>query len=110
MSSVTPSGTIAGSKLSTMLSPTSSKSVNPVVEDLNATMADLNGTVTWNDYGESHYISDINPNVDLGTQAPFYVDGFVHSNWRDVAQYYIKWFTSGSQPTLTASITSCCAF
>jgi glucan endo-1,3-alpha-glucosidase len=57
-------------------------------------------SVTWNDYGESHYISDINPNVNLGSQAPLYVDGFVHSNWRDVAQYYISYFKTGS-PTLT---------
>lgn len=49
--------------------------------------------VTWLDeYDESHYISDINPNVNLGSQEPFYVDAFVHSNWRDVAQYYISYF------------------
>jgi glucan endo-1,3-alpha-glucosidase len=58
-------------------------------------------SVTWNDYGESHYISDINPNVNLGSQAPFYVDGFVHSNWRDVARYYISYFKKGTAPTIT---------
>ncbi|EIW79669.1 glycoside hydrolase family 71 protein [Coniophora puteana RWD-64-598 SS2] len=60
---------------------------------------DIIEIVTWNDYAESHYIGDINPNVDLGTQAPLYVDGFVHAAWRDVAQYYISWFKSGNQPT-----------
>lgn len=62
----------------------------------------MDNSVTWDDYGESHYISDINPNVQL-QQASNYVDGFVHSNWRDVAHYYIHRFTSGTQPTLTVS-------
>ncbi|KIJ64933.1 glycoside hydrolase family 71 protein [Hydnomerulius pinastri MD-312] len=62
---------------------------------------DIVEIVTWNDYGESHYIGDINPNVDLGTQAPLYVDGFVHAAWRDVAQYYISWYKNGVAPTIT---------
>ena len=57
--------------------------------------------VTWNEYGESHYIADINPIVNLGSQAPLYVDGFPHSNWRDVAQYYISWFKTGKAPAIT---------
>lgn len=64
---------------------------------------DGSSIVTWNDYGESHYISDIVSKVDLGTQAPLYVNGFEHSKWRDVAQYYISWFKTGAAPKLTAS-------
>ncbi|THH13902.1 hypothetical protein EW146_g6365 [Bondarzewia mesenterica] len=61
---------------------------------------DIVEIVTWNDYGESHYISDINPVVNLGDQAPFYVVGFDHSKWRDVAQYYISYYKSGTAPTI----------
>ncbi|KAG2124416.1 glycoside hydrolase family 71 protein [Suillus clintonianus] len=68
---------------------------------VNDVKPDIVEIVTWNDYGESHYIGDINPNVDLGTQAPLYVDGFVHAAWRDVAQYYISWFKTGSAPIIT---------
>lgn len=68
---------------------------------VNDVKPDIVEIVTWNDYGESHYIGDINPNVYLGTQAPLYVDGFTHAAWRDVAQYYISWFKTGSAPTIT---------
>jgi len=61
---------------------------------------DIVEIVTWNDYGESHYISDINPNVDLGA-ASAYVDGFVHSPWRVMAQYYISWYKNGVAPAIT---------
>ncbi|EIW80344.1 glycoside hydrolase family 71 protein [Coniophora puteana RWD-64-598 SS2] len=62
---------------------------------------DIVEIVTWNDYPESHYIGDINPNVDIGTQAPLYVNGFDHAAWRDVAQYYISWYKTGNQPTIS---------
>ncbi|KAE9402282.1 glycoside hydrolase family 71 protein [Gymnopus androsaceus JB14] len=62
---------------------------------------DIVEIVTWNDYGESHYISDINPNVDLGDLAPLYVNGFVHAGWRTMAQYYISWYKTGTAPAIT---------
>ncbi|KAH9833684.1 glycoside hydrolase family 71 protein [Rhodofomes roseus] len=62
---------------------------------------DIVEIVTWNDYAESHYIGEINPNVDLGDQAPNYVDGFPHTYWRNVAQYFISWYKNGSTPTVT---------
>ncbi|KAG1805459.1 glycoside hydrolase family 71 protein [Suillus subaureus] len=68
---------------------------------VNDVKPDIVEIVTWNDYGESHYIGDINPNVYLGTQAPLYVNGFTHAAWRDVAQYYILWFKTGFAPTIT---------
>ncbi|KAJ6465603.1 glycoside hydrolase family 71 protein [Mycena vitilis] len=63
---------------------------------------DIIEIVTWNDYGESHYIGDINPNVDLGTAAPNYVNGFPHAAWRIVAQYYISWYKTGAAPTVAS--------
>ncbi|KAJ7190770.1 glycoside hydrolase family 71 protein [Mycena pura] len=62
---------------------------------------DIVEIVTWNDYAESHYIGDINPNVDLGTAAPNYVNGFPHAAWRIVAQYYIAWYKTGVAPVVT---------
>ncbi|KAJ7730608.1 glycoside hydrolase family 71 protein [Mycena maculata] len=65
---------------------------------------DIVEIVTWNDYAESHYIGDINPNVDLGTGAPNYVDGFPHAAWRIIAQYYIQWYKTGTAPTVTDDV------
>ncbi|TFK51917.1 glycoside hydrolase family 71 protein [Heliocybe sulcata] len=61
---------------------------------------DIVEIATWNDYAESHYIGDINPNVDLGTQAPNYVNGFVHSPWRIAAQYYISYYKNNAAPSV----------
>ncbi|KAL1705914.1 glycoside hydrolase family 71 protein [Schizophyllum commune] len=60
---------------------------------------DIVEIVTWNDYGEAHYISDINYNVDMG-DALNYVNGIEHGAWRTVAQYYISWYKSGSAPAI----------
>ncbi|KAF9258841.1 glycoside hydrolase family 71 protein [Marasmius fiardii PR-910] len=68
---------------------------------INDVKPDIVEIITWNDYGESHYIADINPKVNLGDLAPKYVLGFEHGAWRTVAQYYISWFKSGHQPTIT---------
>ncbi|KAF9068620.1 glycoside hydrolase family 71 protein [Rhodocollybia butyracea] len=62
---------------------------------------DIVEIVTWNDYGESHYISDINPKVNLGDLAPNYVNGFDHGAWRIMAQYYISWYKTGTAPNIT---------
>ncbi|KAJ7056835.1 glycoside hydrolase family 71 protein [Mycena amicta] len=65
---------------------------------------DIIEIVTWNDYAESHYIGDINPNVDLGTAAPNYVNGFPHAAWRIVAQYFISWYKTGSAPKVANDV------
>ncbi|KAJ7926937.1 glycoside hydrolase family 71 protein [Mycena leptocephala] len=65
---------------------------------------DIIEIVTWNDYAESHYIGDINPNVDLGDAAPNYVNGFPHAAWRIIAQYYISWYKTGKAPTVTNDV------
>ncbi|KAI0696170.1 glycoside hydrolase family 71 protein [Cytidiella melzeri] len=60
---------------------------------------DIVEIVTWNDYGESHYIADLNSNINIGNAT--YVDGQDHSPWRTVAQYYISWYKTDTQPTIT---------
>ncbi|CAE6414787.1 unnamed protein product [Rhizoctonia solani] len=67
---------------------------------INDVKPDIVEIVTWNDYAESHYIGDINPNVYLDSTVSQYVNGFVHAPWRIVADYYIKWYKNGSAPAI----------
>lgn len=41
-------------------------------------------------------------NINISTVT--YVDGQVHAPWRDVAEYYISWYKTGTQPTITVRI------
>ncbi|KAG0144605.1 hypothetical protein CROQUDRAFT_672281 [Cronartium quercuum f. sp. fusiforme G11] len=55
--------------------------------------------ISWNDYGESHYIGSLN----AGTQpdGTTWVDGFDHQAWLSMSEYFIKWYKSGSPPPIT---------
>lgn len=53
--------------------------------------------VTWNDYGESHYIGPIAGDQPM-SQA--WVDGFDHQGWLPLIQYYIHAFKTGEYPTI----------
>ncbi|KAB5596549.1 hypothetical protein CTheo_186 [Ceratobasidium theobromae] len=68
---------------------------------INDVKPDIVEIVTWNDYAESHYIGDINPNVYLDSTVSQYVNGFVHAPWRIVADYYIEWYKNGNAPVVT---------
>ncbi|KAK3117340.1 hypothetical protein LTR53_001391 [Teratosphaeriaceae sp. CCFEE 6253] len=66
---------------------------------------DIIEIITWNDFGESHYIRDLPPltgpaAVDLGITGN-YIYGQDHSAWRVMAQYYISWFKTGAPPQVT---------
>ncbi|KAJ7266343.1 glycoside hydrolase family 71 protein [Mycena rebaudengoi] len=74
------------------------------LQAINDVKPDIVQIVTWNDYAESHYIGDINPNVDLGSAAPNYVNGFPHAAWRIIAQYYISWYKHGVAPQVTNDV------
>ncbi|KAI9710107.1 MAG: hypothetical protein M1820_002909 [Bogoriella megaspora] len=64
--------------------------------------------VTWNDYGESHYINDIWEQgiaVDSqGNSAAKYVDGFPHAGWRSLLPYYISMYKNNAAPPVTEEI------
>jgi len=62
---------------------------------------DIIEIVTWNDYAESHYIGDINPNVVLDPDGQQYVPGMVHAPWRIPAQHYIQWWKTETEPAVT---------
>ncbi|KIJ64430.1 glycoside hydrolase family 71 protein [Hydnomerulius pinastri MD-312] len=54
--------------------------------------------VTWNDYGESHYIGPIEGDQP-NSQA--WVDGFDHQGWLVLTKYYSTAFKTGSYPAIT---------
>ncbi|KAK0822455.1 hypothetical protein LTR03_018149 [Friedmanniomyces endolithicus] len=63
---------------------------------------DIVEIITWNDFGESHYIRDLPAltgptSLQLGVTGN-YVYGQDHSAWRVMAQYYISWYKTGVPP------------
>ncbi|KII85452.1 glycoside hydrolase family 71 protein [Plicaturopsis crispa FD-325 SS-3] len=53
--------------------------------------------ITWNDYGESHYIGPIEGDQP-NSQA--WVDGFDHQGWLDLIAYYITAYKTGTYPAI----------
>ncbi|KAL4959282.1 glycoside hydrolase family 71 protein [Aspergillus stella-maris] len=54
--------------------------------------------LTWNDYGESHYIGPVRHNATgvIAEGAPLdYVDGMPHDGWRDVLPFVIQRYKKG---------------
>ncbi|KAI9692958.1 MAG: hypothetical protein M1822_004953 [Bathelium mastoideum] len=64
--------------------------------------------VTWNDYGESHYINDIYeagiPYDNEGNSAAAYVNGFPHAGWRSLLPYYIAMYKNNAPPSVSDEI------
>jgi len=58
---------------------------------------DIVQIITWNDYGESHYIGPIQGDQP-NSQA--WVDGFDHTAWLDMTTYYANAFKTGSFPEI----------
>ncbi|KAL0257045.1 hypothetical protein SLS55_007855 [Diplodia seriata] len=62
--------------------------------------------VTWNDYGESHYIgpiweAGIPQDTENDADARWYVEGMSHQHWRDLLPYYIARYKNGEAPAIT---------
>ncbi|KAL2314500.1 Glucan endo-1,3-alpha-glucosidase agn1 [Schizosaccharomyces pombe] len=58
---------------------------------------DMIEVLTWNDYGESHYIGNIQGALPAGSEG--YVDGFDHTAWRYLMSPYISAYKLGlSEP------------
>ncbi|KAI0327727.1 glycoside hydrolase [Cubamyces sp. BRFM 1775] len=64
----------------------------------NRTLVPLAEVLTWNDYGESHYLGPVD-GVQPMSQA--WVNGFDHQPWLDLMQYYITAYKMGTYPTIT---------
>ena len=52
--------------------------------------------ITWNDFGESHYITPV-VSQQVVEGADKYVNGFDHSAWQKVLPYFIKEYKEGSR-------------
>ncbi|KAJ4358828.1 hypothetical protein N0V85_009509, partial [Neurospora sp. IMI 360204] len=55
---------------------------------------DLLQIITWNDFAESHYISDLVPSQIL-PEAQSYVEGFDHGGFRAVLPWYVRAYKLG---------------
>lgn len=59
---------------------------------------DIVEIISWNDYGESHYVGPIEgaqPNSEA------WVNGFDHTAWLELGAVYSKVFKTGTWPTFT---------
>ncbi|KAJ7697830.1 glycosyl hydrolase family 71-domain-containing protein [Mycena rosella] len=57
--------------------------------------------VTWNDFGESDYFGPVRIDQPAGTT---WADGYPHTAWFDMSQYYIQAFKSGVYPAITTDV------
>ncbi|CAK5274285.1 unnamed protein product [Mycena citricolor] len=56
--------------------------------------------ISWNDFGESHYIGPVLANTDQpNSQA--WVNGFDHQAWLEVVKFYIAAYKTGPYPRIT---------
>jgi len=60
---------------------------------------DLVEIITWNDFGESHYIGPIRES-GIPSGSEWYVNGMPHDHWRDVLPYYVAAYKSGNSTGL----------
>ncbi|KAJ2929749.1 hypothetical protein H1R20_g7350, partial [Candolleomyces eurysporus] len=57
--------------------------------------------LTWNDYSESNYFGTIRSSQPSGT---YWADGFPHTAWFDMSEYYIRAFKTGGTPAITKDV------
>ncbi|PLW07106.1 hypothetical protein PCANC_19477 [Puccinia coronata f. sp. avenae] len=53
--------------------------------------------ISWNDYGESHYVG---PRLGTPPADTTWLDGFDHQSWLKMSDYFIKWYKTGARPTI----------
>ncbi|OAV90095.1 hypothetical protein PTTG_03287 [Puccinia triticina 1-1 BBBD Race 1] len=59
--------------------------------------------LTWNDYGESHYLRDPQPSANLPSgmvSSLQYVDGFSHTAFLNMLSYFNQWYKTGTPPVM----------
>ncbi|KAJ7694803.1 glycosyl hydrolase family 71-domain-containing protein [Mycena rosella] len=65
----------------------------------NRDRVDIAQSITWNDFGESHYLSPLLKD-DSQPDSEKWVDGFDHQGWLDLFAYYIAAFKTGAYPAI----------
>ncbi|GBE84927.1 glycoside hydrolase family 71 protein [Sparassis latifolia] len=63
----------------------------------NRDSVDVVEVLTWNDYGESHYVGPIE-GAQPNSQA--WVNGFNHTGWLDMTSYYASAYKTGAYPNI----------
>ncbi|TCD60933.1 hypothetical protein EIP91_009286 [Steccherinum ochraceum] len=63
----------------------------------NRTKVQFAEVISWNDYGESHYIG---PVQGVQPMSQSWVNGFDHQGWLDLMQYYITAYKTGAYPAV----------
>ncbi|KAF9070679.1 glycoside hydrolase [Rhodocollybia butyracea] len=76
--------------------PTNTTSAQPI-----APQVDIVELITWNDYGESHYLGPIEGALPAGSEA--WTDGMNHTGWLSLTSYYATAFKTGSYPNISSS-------
>ncbi|KAL8918958.1 MAG: hypothetical protein Q9208_007068 [Pyrenodesmia sp. 3 TL-2023] len=56
--------------------------------------------ITWNDYGESHYIGPLTHASGIPQGSHKYVDKMPHDHWLDILPYYVAAYKSGTAPAV----------
>ncbi|KAF5342756.1 hypothetical protein D9757_014508 [Collybiopsis confluens] len=64
-----------------------------------ANQVDIVEIISWNDYGESHYVGPIKGAQPPGSEA--WTDGLNHTAWLSLTSYYAQAFKTGSYPVLS---------
>ncbi|RPD65177.1 glycoside hydrolase family 71 protein [Lentinus tigrinus ALCF2SS1-6] len=64
----------------------------------NRSSVPLAEVLTWNDFGESHYVGPIE---GIQPMSQGWVNGFDHQGWLDLMKYYIAAYKTGSYPAIT---------
>ncbi|TFY77443.1 hypothetical protein EWM64_g6573, partial [Hericium alpestre] len=59
---------------------------------------DIVQVVSWNDFGESHYVGPVEGVLPQGSEA--WVEGYQHLGWLEMMQYHIQAFKTGSYPDI----------
>ncbi|KAI0718564.1 glycoside hydrolase [Cerioporus squamosus] len=61
---------------------------------------DIVEILTWNDFGESHYIGPRHDTQPLPQGSEAWVDGFNHTGWLSVTSYFATQFKTGQAPAI----------
>ncbi|KAL3422794.1 Glucan endo-1,3-alpha-glucosidase agn1 [Phlyctema vagabunda] len=56
--------------------------------------------VTWNDFGEAHYIGPVHAEEEIAAGSHIYVADMPHDSWRDLLPYYISQY-KGTNHTIS---------
>lgn len=71
---------------------------------INEQKADMIQVLTWNDFGESHYVGPVNPLAAFPSgphgSSREYVDRMSHEAFFETLPFYIQWFKTGSRPAI----------